>query len=125
MPTPAQWLLIVGAGLFGVFGQVLMTYSYQVCRSVHDRADRLQQHDHVHRARISVLRRNSDAVGLDRRAADSRRRPDHPVARVFPEKAVERTQLAILRDCSRPVIYLTPCGLLTSQCNAWRVPIAT
>jgi drug/metabolite transporter (DMT)-like permease len=29
MPTPAQWLLIVGAGLFGVFGQVLMTYSYR------------------------------------------------------------------------------------------------
>ena len=29
MPTPAQWLLIVGAGVFGVFGQVLMTYSYR------------------------------------------------------------------------------------------------
>ena len=29
MPTPAQWLLIAGAGLFGVFGQVLMTYSYR------------------------------------------------------------------------------------------------
>ena len=29
MPTPAQWLLIVGAGLFGVFGQLLMTYSYR------------------------------------------------------------------------------------------------
>ena len=28
-PTPAQWLLIVGAGSFGVFGQVLMTYSYR------------------------------------------------------------------------------------------------
>jgi drug/metabolite transporter (DMT)-like permease len=29
MPTSEQWLLIVGAGLFGVFGQVLMTYSYR------------------------------------------------------------------------------------------------
>lgn len=29
MPTAEQWLLIVGAGLFGVFGQVLMTYSYR------------------------------------------------------------------------------------------------
>ncbi len=28
MPTPTQWLLIVLAGLFGVFGQLLMTYSY-------------------------------------------------------------------------------------------------
>jgi drug/metabolite transporter (DMT)-like permease len=28
-PTPLQWLLIVLAGLFGVFGQVLMTYSYR------------------------------------------------------------------------------------------------
>jgi drug/metabolite transporter (DMT)-like permease len=29
MPTTAQWLLIVGAGLLGVFGQLLMTYSYR------------------------------------------------------------------------------------------------
>jgi drug/metabolite transporter (DMT)-like permease len=29
MPTPNQWLLIVGAGLFGVFGQLLMTYAYR------------------------------------------------------------------------------------------------
>jgi drug/metabolite transporter (DMT)-like permease len=29
MPTPTQWLLIVGAGLFGVFGQLLMTYAYR------------------------------------------------------------------------------------------------
>jgi len=29
LPTPAQWLLIVLAGLFGVFGQLLMTYSYR------------------------------------------------------------------------------------------------
>lgn len=29
MPTPAQWLLIGCAGLFGVFGQLLMTYSYR------------------------------------------------------------------------------------------------
>jgi drug/metabolite transporter (DMT)-like permease len=29
MPTPAQWLLIVCAGVFGVFGQLLMTYSYR------------------------------------------------------------------------------------------------
>jgi drug/metabolite transporter (DMT)-like permease len=29
MPTPMQWLLIVLAGLFGVFGQLLMTYSYR------------------------------------------------------------------------------------------------
>lgn len=29
MPTPTQWLLIVGAGVFGVFGQLLMTYSYR------------------------------------------------------------------------------------------------
>ncbi|HJY39341.1 MAG TPA: DMT family transporter [Steroidobacteraceae bacterium] len=29
MPTPTQWLLIVCAGLFGVFGQLLMTYSYR------------------------------------------------------------------------------------------------
>jgi drug/metabolite transporter (DMT)-like permease len=29
MPTPLQWLLIVLAGLFGVFGQLLMTYSYR------------------------------------------------------------------------------------------------
>lgn len=28
-PTPTQWLLIVGAGLLGVFGQLLMTYSYR------------------------------------------------------------------------------------------------
>jgi drug/metabolite transporter (DMT)-like permease len=28
-PTPTQWLLIVSAGLFGVFGQLLMTYSYR------------------------------------------------------------------------------------------------
>jgi drug/metabolite transporter (DMT)-like permease len=28
-PTPLQWLLIVCAGLFGVFGQLLMTYSYR------------------------------------------------------------------------------------------------
>jgi drug/metabolite transporter (DMT)-like permease len=28
-PTPMQWLLIVSAGLFGVFGQLLMTYSYR------------------------------------------------------------------------------------------------
>lgn len=29
MPTPTQWMLIVGAGLFGVFGQLLMTYAYR------------------------------------------------------------------------------------------------
>src|SRR4029453_13636239 len=29
MPTPTQWLLIVLAGLFGVFGQLLMTLSYR------------------------------------------------------------------------------------------------
>ena len=29
VPTAAQWLLIVIAGLFGVFGQLLMTYSYR------------------------------------------------------------------------------------------------
>jgi drug/metabolite transporter (DMT)-like permease len=29
VPSPAQWLLIVLAGLFGVFGQLLMTYSYR------------------------------------------------------------------------------------------------
>jgi drug/metabolite transporter (DMT)-like permease len=29
MPTSTQWLLIVSAGLFGVFGQLLMTYSYR------------------------------------------------------------------------------------------------
>jgi drug/metabolite transporter (DMT)-like permease len=29
MPTPTQTLLIVLAGLFGVFGQLLMTYSYR------------------------------------------------------------------------------------------------
>ena len=28
-PTAQQWLLIVLAGLFGVFGQLLMTYSYR------------------------------------------------------------------------------------------------
>ena len=28
-PTATQWLLIIFAGLFGVFGQVLMTYSYR------------------------------------------------------------------------------------------------
>jgi drug/metabolite transporter (DMT)-like permease len=28
-PTPSQWLLIVLAGLFVVFGQLLMTYSYR------------------------------------------------------------------------------------------------
>ena len=110
MPTPAQWLLIVRRGIVRGVRPGADDLLLQVCRSVHDRADRLQQHDHVHRARISVLRRNSDAVGLDRRAADSRRRPDHPVARVLLEKAAERAELAILRDCSRPVIYLTPWG---------------
>lgn len=29
MPTATQWLLITLAGLFGVFGQLLMTYSYR------------------------------------------------------------------------------------------------
>jgi drug/metabolite transporter (DMT)-like permease len=29
MPTPAQWLLIVLAGVFGVLGQLLMTFSYR------------------------------------------------------------------------------------------------
>ncbi|HEY8537339.1 MAG TPA: DMT family transporter [Steroidobacteraceae bacterium] len=29
MPTPSQWLFIVLAGLFGVFGQLLMTFSYR------------------------------------------------------------------------------------------------
>ena len=29
LPTPTQWLLIVFAGLFGVFGQLLMTYAYR------------------------------------------------------------------------------------------------
>lgn len=29
MPTAAQWWLIVLSGLFGVFGQLLMTYSYR------------------------------------------------------------------------------------------------
>lgn len=29
VPTSTQWLLIVLAGLFGVFGQLLMTYSYR------------------------------------------------------------------------------------------------
>jgi drug/metabolite transporter (DMT)-like permease len=29
LPTSTQWLLIVLAGLFGVFGQLLMTYSYR------------------------------------------------------------------------------------------------
>lgn len=28
-PTPMQWLFIVSAALFGVFGQLLMTYSYR------------------------------------------------------------------------------------------------
>jgi drug/metabolite transporter (DMT)-like permease len=29
VPTPAQWLLIILAGLFGVTGQLVMTYSYR------------------------------------------------------------------------------------------------
>jgi drug/metabolite transporter (DMT)-like permease len=29
LPTPTQWLFIVLAGTFGVFGQLLMTYSYR------------------------------------------------------------------------------------------------
>jgi len=29
MPTPQQWLVIVLAGFFGVFGQLLMTFSYR------------------------------------------------------------------------------------------------
>lgn len=29
LPTPTQWFFIVLAGLFGVFGQLLMTYSYR------------------------------------------------------------------------------------------------
>jgi drug/metabolite transporter (DMT)-like permease len=29
MPTPEQWVLIALAGLFGVFGQLLMTFSYR------------------------------------------------------------------------------------------------
>lgn len=29
LPTPMQWLFIVLAGLFGVFGQLLMSYSYR------------------------------------------------------------------------------------------------
>lgn len=29
MPTPAQWLLMILAGLFGVVGQLLMTYAYR------------------------------------------------------------------------------------------------
>jgi drug/metabolite transporter (DMT)-like permease len=29
VPTAMQWLLIVGAGLFGVTGQIVMTYSYR------------------------------------------------------------------------------------------------
>ena len=29
MPTAAQWLLILLAGLFGVLGQLLMTFSYR------------------------------------------------------------------------------------------------
>jgi drug/metabolite transporter (DMT)-like permease len=29
LPTSTQWLLIILAGLFGVFGQLLMTYSYR------------------------------------------------------------------------------------------------
>jgi drug/metabolite transporter (DMT)-like permease len=29
LPTPQQWAFIAGAGLFGVFGQLLMTYSYR------------------------------------------------------------------------------------------------
>jgi drug/metabolite transporter (DMT)-like permease len=29
LPTASQWLLIAGAGLFGVVGQLLMTYSYR------------------------------------------------------------------------------------------------
>ena len=29
VPTMTQWLLIAGAGLFGVFGQLLMTYAYR------------------------------------------------------------------------------------------------
>ena len=28
-PSPTQWAYIAGAGLFGVFGQLLMTYSYR------------------------------------------------------------------------------------------------
>lgn len=28
-PTPAQWALMAGAGLFGVFGQLLLSYSYR------------------------------------------------------------------------------------------------
>jgi drug/metabolite transporter (DMT)-like permease len=33
MPTSMQWLLIVLAGLFGVFGQLLMTYSYRYAQA--------------------------------------------------------------------------------------------
>ena len=29
MPTPEQWLFIALAGVFGVFGQLFMTYSYR------------------------------------------------------------------------------------------------
>ncbi|HEY5761532.1 MAG TPA: DMT family transporter [Steroidobacter sp.] len=29
IPTPMQWLWIIGAGLFGVTGQIVMTYSYR------------------------------------------------------------------------------------------------
>lgn len=29
VPTTTQWLLIIGAGLFGVIGQLVMTYSYR------------------------------------------------------------------------------------------------
>jgi drug/metabolite transporter (DMT)-like permease len=33
MPTTMQWSLILGAGLFGVFGQLLMTYSYRYAQA--------------------------------------------------------------------------------------------
>ena len=33
VPTGMQWLLIFGAGLFGVSGQLLMTYSYRYAQA--------------------------------------------------------------------------------------------
>ena len=66
-----------------MFGQLLMTYSYRYAE-----ASTIAPLDYSNMIMAIVLGylffdEIPIAVGLDRRAADSRRRPDHPVARVL------------------------------------------
>ncbi len=87
MPTATQTLLIVLAGLFGVFGQLLMTYSYRYAE-----ASTIAPLEYTSMILSIILgyvffSEIPNVYVSERRAARHLRRADRPLARAIPEEA--------------------------------------